>query len=36
MKAQIDHAPGLESGVLTVRYENLDDLDTLCQLLSRS
>lgn len=35
MKVQIDHAAGLESGVLTVRYETLDDLDTLCQLLSR-
>ncbi len=35
MKVQIDHAAGQESGVLTVRYSNLDDLDTLCQLLSR-
>ncbi len=35
MKVQIDHAPDQESGVLTIRYTNLDDLDTLCQLLSR-
>ena len=35
MKVQIDHVPGKEAGVLIIRYENLDDLDTLCQLLSR-
>lgn len=34
MKVQIDHASGGESGVLTVRYTSLDDLDTLCGKLS--
>lgn len=34
MKVQIDHTSGGESGVLTVRYSSLDDLDTLCGKLS--
>jgi ParB family chromosome partitioning protein len=34
MKIAIDHAPGQESGQMTIRYETLDDLDTLCRLLS--
>lgn len=35
MKVQIDHTPGKESGVLTIQYDNLEDLDTLCQILSK-
>ncbi len=35
MKVQIEHAPGGESGQLTIRYETLEDLDMLCQLLSQ-
>ncbi|WP_245626825.1 ParB/RepB/Spo0J family partition protein [Aestuariivita boseongensis] len=35
MKVQIDHTPGKESGTLSIKYGSLDDLDTLCQLLSR-
>ena len=34
MNVQIDHAPGGESGTVTVRYSSLDDLDTLCGKLS--
>ncbi len=34
MQVRIDHAPGGESGQLSVRYANLDDLDMLCRLLS--
>jgi len=33
MKVSIQHDAGLESGVITVRYESLDDLDVLCQKL---
>jgi ParB family chromosome partitioning protein len=33
MKVSIQHEAGLESGVITVRYESLDDLDVLCQKL---
>jgi ParB family transcriptional regulator, chromosome partitioning protein len=35
MKVSIDHAPGGEGGQLIVRYQSLDDLDILCQVLSR-
>lgn len=35
MKVQIDHTPGKESGVLSIAYDNLEDLDTLCQILSK-
>lgn len=34
MKVQIDHVAGGESGILTVKYMSLDDLDTLCGKLS--
>jgi ParB family transcriptional regulator, chromosome partitioning protein len=35
LPVKIDHAKDGESGQLTIRYETLDDLDMLCQLLSR-
>jgi ParB family chromosome partitioning protein len=35
MAVRIDHSPGKESGRLTITYETLDDLDMLCQVLSR-
>ena len=35
MQVKIDHAPGGESGELSIRYESLEDLDMLCQLLSQ-
>ncbi|NIZ11814.1 ParB/RepB/Spo0J family partition protein [Phaeobacter sp. HF9A] len=35
MKVSIDHKPGGESGVLTISYETLDQLDDICNLLSR-
>ena len=35
LQVRIDHAPGGESGHLTIRYETLDDLDMLCRLLSQ-
>lgn len=34
MKTSIDHKPGQESGVLTVRYKNLEELDEVCRRLS--
>ena len=34
MKVQIDHKAAQQSGFLTIRYESLDDLDTLCRVLS--
>lgn len=34
MTVQIDHLAGGESGVLSIRYASLDDLDTLCRVLS--
>jgi ParB family transcriptional regulator, chromosome partitioning protein len=34
MNVTIDHSPGGESGALTVRYATLDDLDSLCRILS--
>jgi ParB family transcriptional regulator, chromosome partitioning protein len=34
MSVRIEHAPGGESGQLTITYKSLDDLDRLCQLLS--
>jgi ParB family transcriptional regulator, chromosome partitioning protein len=33
MKVSIQHEAGQESGLITVRYESLDDLDVLCQKL---
>ena len=35
MKVSIDHAEGGQSGSIAIRYDSLDDLDTICQLLSR-
>lgn len=35
MKVSIDHKPGGESGAVTITYETLDQLDELCNLLSR-
>ncbi|GHF02429.1 chromosome segregation DNA-binding protein [Aliiroseovarius zhejiangensis] len=34
MKVQIDHGADGESGMVTVRYKSLDELDTLCGKLS--
>lgn len=36
MKVSINHEPGGERGVLTIQYESLEQLDTLCNLLSAS
>ncbi|WP_371224807.1 ParB/RepB/Spo0J family partition protein [Roseovarius sp. 2305UL8-3] len=36
MKVAIDHKPGQEGGAMTIRYENLDQLDTICRMLSSS
>lgn len=36
MKVTVDHKPGGESGQLVIRYENLEQLDDLCRLLSDS
>ncbi|RKF13369.1 ParB/RepB/Spo0J family partition protein [Roseovarius spongiae] len=34
MKVSVDHVTGQENGQITIRYGNLDELDTLCRLLS--
>ena len=34
MQVKIDHAPGASGGQLSIRYDSLEDLDLLCQLLS--
>ncbi len=34
MKVAIQHKPGQESGQITISYDSLDDLDTLCMVLS--
>ncbi|WP_241557914.1 ParB/RepB/Spo0J family partition protein [Falsirhodobacter deserti] len=34
MTVQIDHLAGGESGVLSIRYNTLEDLDNLCRVLS--
>ena len=34
MDVRIDHAAGGESGEIVIRYNSLDDLDMLCNLLS--
>ncbi|MDK3071775.1 ParB/RepB/Spo0J family partition protein [Sedimentitalea sp. JM2-8] len=34
MKVSLSHAPGADSGTMTIRYQSLDELDTLCRLLS--
>lgn len=36
MDVVIDHSAGQESGQITIRYRNLNDLDTLCSLLGRA
>ncbi len=36
MTVTLSHKPGQESGTMTVRYRDLDQLDTLCRLLSGS
>ena len=35
LKVTIDHRPGGKSGELRIRYSSLEELDGLCQLLSR-
>ncbi|MQQ08214.1 ParB/RepB/Spo0J family partition protein [Epibacterium sp. SM1979] len=35
MKVSIDHKPGGEAGSITIAYGNLDQLDDLCNMLSR-
>ena len=35
MKVSIDHKPGGEAGAVTISYETLDQLDDLCNRLSR-
>ncbi|WP_338144799.1 ParB/RepB/Spo0J family partition protein [Fertoeibacter niger] len=34
MAVSIDHEPGGETGLLTIRYNTLEDLDNLCRVLS--
>ena len=34
MSVRLDHKPGQEKGQLTISYESLDQLDTLCRMLS--
>lgn len=36
MQVRIEHEAGGEAGQLSIRYGSLDDLDMLCQLLSRT
>ena len=36
MSVSVDHKPGAETGQLSIKYKSLDDLDTLCRLLSLS
>jgi ParB family chromosome partitioning protein len=35
MTVRINHSPAGESGQLLISYDSLDDLDMLCQMLSR-
>ena len=35
MSVRIDHEPGGEAGLMTIRYTTLDDLDRLCRVLSQ-
>ena len=35
LKVSIDHRPGQQAGELRIRYASLEELDGLCQLLSR-
>jgi len=34
MRVTVSHEPGTESGVLSIRYNTLEDLDDLCRMLS--
>lgn len=34
MKVLLNHKPGQEAGEMTIKYNSLDELDTLCRLLS--
>lgn len=34
MQVRIDHAAGAEGGQISIRYDSLEDLDMLCQMLS--
>jgi ParB family transcriptional regulator, chromosome partitioning protein len=34
MSVRINHEPGGETGILSIRYNSLDDLDLLCRVLS--
>ena len=34
MSVRINHEPGGEVGILSIRYNTLDDLDLLCRVLS--
>ncbi|MAY26681.1 MAG: chromosome partitioning protein ParB [Polycyclovorans sp.] len=36
MKVALNHKPGQEKGQITISYESLDELDTLCRILSVS
>jgi len=36
MPVVLSHPPGQEAGQITIRYKSLDELDTLCRLLSGS
>lgn len=36
MQVKIEHGPGGEGGQISIRYESLDDLDRLCQVLSQA
>ncbi len=35
LKVSVEHRPGQQAGELRIRYTNLEELDGLCQLLSR-
>lgn len=34
MKVSLNHKPGQEKGQMTISYDNLEDLDTLCRILT--
>ena len=34
MQVRIEHAPGADGGQISIRYDSLEDLDMLCQMLS--
>jgi len=35
LRVSIEHRPGQQAGELRIRYGSLEELDGLCQLLSR-